>query len=64
VTAGQTTVGDHPAFWAAGVVGTLPGSEVHALVLSWNEGGIGYQISARNEDLDTLERIAESLTER
>lgn len=67
VSAGQTTVGDHPAFWAAGVVaapGGTAGSEVHALVLSWNEGGIGYQISARNEDLDTLERIAESLTDR
>jgi len=67
VSAGQTTVGDHPAFWAAGVVaapGGAPGSEVHALVLSWNDGGVGYRITARNEDLDTLERIAESLTDR
>ena len=67
VSAGQTTVGEQPAFWAAGVVagpGGAPGSEVHALVLSWNDDGIGYRISARNEDLDTLERIAESLIER
>jgi len=64
VSTGQTTVGDHPAFWAASAVETFPGSEVQALMLSWNDGGIGYQISARNEDLDTLERIAESLIER
>ena len=67
VSAGQTTVGDHPAFWATGVVavpGSGPATEVHALVLGWNDGGVGYRITARNEDLDTLERIAESLTDR
>lgn len=67
VSAGRTTVGDHPAFWASGVVavpGSGPATEVHALVLSWTDGGIGYRITARNEDLDALERIAESLTDR
>lgn len=67
VSAGRTTVGEHPALWAAGVVaapGGAPGSEVDTLVLSWSQDGVGYRITSRNEDLDTLERIAESLTDR
>ena len=64
ISAGQTTVGDHPAFWASGLVGTLGGSEVEVLELVWNDGKVGYRITARNEDLEVLERIAESMTER
>jgi hypothetical protein len=64
VSAGQTTVGDHPAFWASGLVGTLGGSEAAVLELVWNDGTVGYRISARNEDLETLEHLAESLTDR
>ena len=64
VSAGQTMVGDHPAFWASGLIGTLGGSEVEVLELVWNDGRVGYRIAARNEDLEALERIAESLTDR
>jgi hypothetical protein len=64
VSAGQTTVGDHPAFWASALVGTLGGSEIEVLELVWNDGRVGYRITARNEDLEALKRIAESLTER
>lgn len=64
VSAGQTTVGNHPAFWASGLVATLGDSEVEVLELVWNDGTVGYRISARNEGLETLERIAESLTDR
>lgn len=64
VFAGQTMVGDHSAFWASGLVGTLAGSEVEVLELVWNDGRVGYRITARNEDLEVLERIAESLTDR
>jgi hypothetical protein len=66
VSAGQTTVGEHPAYWATGVAmapGIGPGSEVHTLVLSWSDDSVGYRITSRNQDLDTLERIAESLTD-
>lgn len=66
VSAGQTTVGDHPAFWAEALVaapGGGPGSEVRALELVWNDGRIGYRMTARNEDLEALRRIAGSLTD-
>lgn len=62
VSAGQTTVREHSAFWASGLVGTPGGSEVEVLELVWNDGEIGYRITARNEDLEALRRIAESLT--
>ena len=64
VFAGRTTVGDQPAFWASGVVGALAGSEATVLELVWNDGRVGYRVTARNEDLETLEQFAESLTER
>lgn len=67
VSAGQTTVGDHEAFWATGVMaapGGGPGSEVETRVLSWRDGGVGYRITARSVDLEVLERIAESLTDQ
>jgi len=67
VSAGRTTVGGQPAFWAAAVVsagGGGPGSDVQTLVLNWDDGEIGYRITGRNEDLDSLKRIAESLSDR
>lgn len=64
VSAGRTTVKDLPAFWGSGLVETVGGSEVEVLELVWNDGKVGYRITARNEDLDTLQRIAESLTDR
>jgi len=64
VTTGQTTVGEHVAFWADGVVVTSggPGQDVDALVLTWTDSGIGYRITSRSDDLDALRRIGESLT--
>lgn len=64
VFAGRTTVGVHPAFWASGVVGALAGAEATVLELVWNDGSVGYRVTARNEDLETLEQFAASLTDR
>lgn len=66
VSTGRTTVGEHPAFWASGVVVPTvggPGSDVDALVLTWRDDGVGYRITAQSDDLDALRRLAESLTE-
>lgn len=63
VTTGQTTVGQHAAFWADGVVATSGGSgqDVDALVLTWTDGAVGYRITSRSDGLDALRRIGESL---
>lgn len=66
VTTGQTTVGGSPAFWAQGVVEFTSGGpnlNVEALVLTWSDGEVGYRITSRGDDLETLRRIAESLGE-
>jgi hypothetical protein len=64
VSTGQTTVGEHAAFWADGMVATSGGAgfDVDHLVLTWAHDGIGYRITARFDDLDVLRRIGESLT--
>jgi hypothetical protein len=64
VSTGQTSVGDHAAFWADGVVATAggPGFDVDALVLTWAHDGIGYRITSRFDDLDALRRVGDSLT--
>ena len=64
VTTGQTTVGNHSAIWADGVVATSggPGQDVDAVVLTWTDGELGYRITSRSDDLDALRRFGESLT--
>ena len=64
VTTGRTTVDGHAAFWADGVVATTahgPELNVQTLMLTWADDSVGYRITARSEDLETLLRIAESL---
>lgn len=64
VTTGQTPVNGSPAFWASGIdvaTGHGPESNVDALVLAWRDDAVGYRITARDLDLETVRRVAESI---
>lgn len=64
VETGQAAVGTNPAFWAQGIVEYPMGGallDVETLMLTWSDGQVGYRITSRSDDLETLLRIAESL---
>lgn len=64
ISTGQTTVDGRTAFWASGVgmVSTgLPSLDRGSLLLTWSDGRTGFRITSGTLDLETLQRVADSL---